>query len=50
MNGAAGVVVFANDRPYAVVGLTFSGSRIVELDFLVDPERLARLDLSALSR
>jgi RNA polymerase sigma factor (sigma-70 family) len=50
VNGSAGVVVFANDRPYAVVALTFSRSRIVELDFLVDPERLARLDLSALSR
>jgi RNA polymerase sigma-70 factor (ECF subfamily) len=50
VNGSAGLVIFANDRPYAVVGLTFSRSRIVELDFLVDPERLARLDLSALSR
>jgi RNA polymerase sigma-70 factor (ECF subfamily) len=50
VNGAAGVVVFSNDRPYAVVAVTFSRSRIVELDFLVDPERLARLDLSALSR
>ena len=50
VNGSPGVVVFANGRPYAVVGLGFGRSRITELDFLVDPERLARLDLSAIAR
>src|SRR5260221_4992 len=49
VNGSAGVVVFANGRPYAVIGLAFSRSRVVEMDFLVDPARLARLDLSAVS-
>jgi RNA polymerase sigma factor (sigma-70 family) len=49
VNGAPGIVVFANGRPYAVVGLTFGRGRITEMDFLVDPERLARLDLSAVS-
>ena len=49
VNGAPGVVVFANGRPYAVVAVTYSRSRIVEMDFLIDPERLARLDLSAVA-
>ncbi len=49
VNGSAGVVVFAGGRPYAVVGIAFGRGRITELDFLVDPERLARLYLSALS-
>jgi RNA polymerase sigma-70 factor (ECF subfamily) len=47
VNGSAGVVVFANGRPYAVVGIGYARGRITELDFLLDPERLARLDLSA---
>ena len=46
VNGSPGVVVFANGRPYAVVGVAFGHGRITELDFLVDPARLARLDLS----
>jgi RNA polymerase sigma-70 factor (ECF subfamily) len=49
VNGSAGIVVFANGRPYAVIGIAFSRSRITEMDFLVDPGRLARLDLSAVS-
>ena len=49
VNGSAGLVIFAGGRPYAVVGLTFSRAGIVELDFLVDSERLARLDLSAIA-
>jgi RNA polymerase sigma factor (sigma-70 family) len=49
VNGAAGFVVFADGRPYAVIGISFTNSTITELDFLVDPERLARLDLSAVS-
>jgi len=50
VNGSAGVVVFASGRPYAVVGIGFGRGRITELDFLVDPERLARLDLSAIAQ
>jgi RNA polymerase sigma factor (sigma-70 family) len=49
INGAPGVVVFLEDRPYAVVGFAFAGVRIVEMDFLTDRERLERLDLSAVS-
>ena len=49
VNGAAGGVVFAGDRPYAVVAFRFGRSAITEIDFLIDPERLARLDLSAVA-
>ena len=46
VNGGAGFVVFAGGRPYAVVGFGFNASSITEIDFLLDPDRLARLDLS----
>ena len=48
VNGAAGLVVFAGDRPYAVLGFTVRGERIAAIDILADPDRLARLDLTVL--
>jgi RNA polymerase sigma-70 factor (ECF subfamily) len=48
VNGAAGVVVAPRGRPFAVIGFTVAGGRIVEIDSLADPERLARLDLTIL--
>jgi RNA polymerase sigma-70 factor, ECF subfamily len=48
VNGAAGVVVAPHGRPFAVIGFTVVGGRIVEIDALADPERLARLDLTIL--
>jgi RNA polymerase sigma factor (sigma-70 family) len=45
VNGAAGVVVFVNERPYAVMGFTVARDKILAIDCLVDPERVARLDL-----
>lgn len=48
VNGTAGLVVFAGDRPFAVLGFTIRGGRIAELDIFADPERLARLDLTVL--
>ena len=48
VNGAAGVVVAPRGRPFAVIGFTVAGGRIVEIDALADPERLARLDLTIL--
>lgn len=48
VNGTAGLVAFAGDRPFAVVAFTFGKDRIVELDILADPERLARLDMAGL--
>ena len=48
VNGAPGVVVLPGGRPFAVMGFTVAGGRIVELDILSDPARLRELDLSVL--
>jgi RNA polymerase sigma factor (sigma-70 family) len=49
VNGAAGIVAFAPDgRPFSVVGFTVRGGKIVEIDVLADPDRLAQFDLAAL--
>jgi RNA polymerase sigma factor (sigma-70 family) len=47
VNGVAGFVVAGDGLPAVVAALTVADGRIVELDFLADPERLAALDLSA---
>jgi RNA polymerase sigma-70 factor (ECF subfamily) len=47
VNGAPGFVVIRDGVPAAVAGFSVSGGRVVELDLLVDPQRLAELDLSA---
>jgi RNA polymerase sigma factor (sigma-70 family) len=44
VNGAAGVVIAAGGQPFAVVGFTVRGGRIVEIDILADPARLRHLD------
>jgi RNA polymerase sigma-70 factor (ECF subfamily) len=48
VNGAAGIVVAPGGRPFAVLGFTVARGKIVEIDVLADPERLARLDLAVL--
>jgi RNA polymerase sigma factor (sigma-70 family) len=48
VNGAAGLVVFRGDRPYAVLGFTVRSDRIAAIDILADPDRLSRLDLTVL--
>jgi RNA polymerase sigma-70 factor, ECF subfamily len=48
VNGAAGVVVTVDGRPVSVMGFTVADGRIVEIDSLSDPERLAELDLELL--
>ncbi|HEV2918108.1 MAG TPA: RNA polymerase sigma factor SigJ [Actinomycetota bacterium] len=40
VNGAAGVVVAVHGRPFAVMGFTVAGGRIVEIDALADPDRV----------
>ena len=40
VNGAAGVVVGAGRRPFAVGGFTVARGRIVEIDLIIDPEKL----------
>jgi DNA-directed RNA polymerase specialized sigma24 family protein/ketosteroid isomerase-like protein len=46
VNGAAGVVIAAEGRLFAVVGFTVRGGKIVEIDILADPARLRQLDLA----
>ena len=48
VNGAVGTVSLRDGRPFAIAGLTIRNRRIVELDFLADPERLNQLDLTIL--
>jgi RNA polymerase sigma factor (sigma-70 family) len=45
VNGTAGAVVAPDGRLFSVMGFTVSSGRITAIDALVDPERLARLDL-----
>ncbi len=47
VNGAAGVVVAPHGRPLSVMAFTVRGDKIVEIDTLSDPDRLERIDLSA---
>jgi RNA polymerase sigma factor (sigma-70 family) len=47
VNGTPGFVIFADDRPFAVLGFTIHDDRITEIDILADPVRLAGLDLAA---
>jgi RNA polymerase sigma factor (sigma-70 family) len=48
VNGAAGVVIAAAGRPFAVVGFTVRHAKIVEIDIFADPNRLNQLDLTVL--
>ncbi len=48
VNGAAGVVSIRDGRPFSVGAFTVKNGKIVEIDFLADPERVARLDLNVL--
>ena len=49
VNGAPGSVAFRNGRPFSVVAFEIAGDRIVAIDILADRQRLAALDLSAVS-
>jgi RNA polymerase sigma factor (sigma-70 family) len=48
INGAAGMVSLRGGQPFSVGAMTVRGGRIVEIDILADPERVARLDLTVL--
>ena len=48
VNGAAGVVMTAEGRPFAIMAFTVRQGRVAEIDILADPERLRRLDLAVL--
>ena len=48
VNGSAGVVVIVDDELFSIMGFTVTDDKIVAIDVLADPERIGRLDLSAL--
>ncbi len=48
VNGAAGVIVTDAGQPVAVIGFTISRGKITEIDAIIDPDRLRRLDLALL--
>jgi RNA polymerase sigma-70 factor (ECF subfamily) len=50
VNGAVGAVSMRDGRPFSVGAITVRDGKIVEMDFLADPQRLARLDLTVLDQ
>jgi RNA polymerase sigma-70 factor (ECF subfamily) len=48
VNGIPGVVAFREGRPFSVGAFAVKNGKIVEIDFLADPERIAALDLTVL--
>ena len=46
INGAAGWVSLLDGEVYAIAALTLRNGRITTMDFILDPARLARLDLT----
>ncbi len=43
VNGAPGAIILERGRPFSLASFTVIGGRIVEIDVLMDPERLALL-------
>jgi RNA polymerase sigma-70 factor (ECF subfamily) len=48
INGLAGAVAFLHGQPFSIGAVTVRNGKIAELDFLADPERLRRVDLTSL--
>jgi len=48
VNGTVGLLTTIDGEPFSVMGFAIEHGRIVEIDVLADPDRLARLDLVAL--
>jgi RNA polymerase sigma factor (sigma-70 family) len=49
INGAAGVVAFDGDRPFAVLAFTVINDHAVAIDVFNDPELVAKLDLRGIT-
>jgi RNA polymerase sigma-70 factor, ECF subfamily len=49
VNGAPGTVSIRDGKPFSVGAFTVKNGKIVQIDFLADPERIAQLDLTLLS-
>ena len=51
VNGNVGLLARRLDgRLFSVIGFTIANGRIAEMNILADPDRLSRLDLSAIER
>ena len=50
IDGAAGVVTAADGRPITLVEFTITGAKIVAIDLIDDPRRIAEADLAILDR
>jgi RNA polymerase sigma-70 factor (ECF subfamily) len=48
VNGAAGVVITVDGRPFAVMGFTVNEGKIVEIDAIADPDRVRRIAAAVL--
>jgi RNA polymerase sigma factor (sigma-70 family) len=49
VNGAAGVVITVRGRPFAILGFTVTNGKIIEIDAIADPERVARIGAAVLA-
>jgi RNA polymerase sigma-70 factor, ECF subfamily len=49
VNGAAGVVAFDGERPFAVLAFTVVGDRAVAIDIFNDPELVGKLDIRGIT-
>jgi RNA polymerase sigma factor (sigma-70 family) len=49
INGAVGAIALRDGRPFSIGAVTVRDGKIVELDFITDPERLAQLDPTILA-
>jgi len=49
INGAAGVVAFDGERPFAVLAFTVVDARAVAIDVFNDPELVAKLDIRGIT-
>ena len=50
INGAVGVVNAAEGRPISLMAFTITGAKIVAIDLIDDPGRIAEADLVILGR
>jgi RNA polymerase sigma factor (sigma-70 family) len=48
INGVPGMIAFRHGQPFSIGAATVRNGKIVELDFLNDPKRLRRFDLTVL--
>jgi RNA polymerase sigma factor (sigma-70 family) len=48
VNGVAGAVAIRDGQVFSIGAFTVRGGRVVAIDFLADPERLGKLDLTVL--